>query len=238
MSEGKIRSVRAKARRMMRDGCADNQQIANTLHMSVFDVKRIRDDWIKQYNRKSGPWTDAETLELRSLIQTGMTYPEIAERLDRKLESVKKKAHTILHGERKRKWTPERKQRVIDMMDSGASARDIAEEFQVTRKAAHTIMTMVRREKGILSPNPHGARQEDPERPPLTDWPKWPGCQCGYCPMFDEVKLNRDGTITGICRSHTRVMNRDDFCTADELPPQRRKYPVEHKGGLAWVTLE
>lgn len=230
---GYVRSARAQIKMMIAEDM-DDRTIANKLQISLSVVKQVREQVDRQKQAKSGSWDETEIAVLQEMMQNGKTYQEIAEVLNRKTESVKARAQSVKGEGRKRKWTPERREKMMQMAEDGVPISDIARHFGVQKKTLQYALHTARRDAGISGTTNKYLDLE--ERPPLTDLPKHPGCQCGYCIYFKDAHRAGEFGIAGTCSVQGKMTARGDFCTADKRPPQNgKRYPILMGNKVVWV---
>ena len=107
---------------------------------------------------------------------------------------------------------------ILELYADGLNYKQIGALLGIDRKK---VASVVRRAEKIGFAAPGRDAETVPDvrmtrtetLPPLTDWPKYPGCQCGYCPEFQDIRYDREAGIAGVCRKSRRQCQRSDFCT-------------------------
>ena len=178
-------------------------------------------------------WTEEEKKQALAMLLDGKSYEEIGEKLGRSWESIRgvwkqQDEYKMQRQEKRIVW-----HEIAVRYRMGETAQSLADEY------GFTVDTVRAKVTGLRQGNPKRKYMKIIENPeslaPLTDWPKWPGCQCGYCSGFCGAKLMKNGNILGTCTALRKTVNRSDFCTAPEPPVKGDKYPIVLGGRLVWL---
>ena len=218
--------------RMSEEGAAI-KDIARALDVTESTVKRLRKTTGCKAARRL--WTEKEEEQAWALFTDGWSIGQISDALRRpfstveaRLRKTSKERGVTMYN---RKWTDEQREELVWMREQGMSVREIAQEKGITAKSVYDQLAAAGFGKH------HRARQSEmAELPPLTDWPKWPGIQCGYCQEFRDAGIAPNCEIRGRCAVLNQEMGRSDFCVADERPKRSGKFPVMYSNRMVWAV--
>jgi len=224
--------------RMSEEG-ANTVSIAEALGISVATVNRVKA--LMRAPRPKALCTADEEERLWQMHQDGFSVPEIADKLNRTIMSVESKMRKVLRQRMqtmgqasRRKWTPELEEELLNDYKAGMPQKKMSEKYHASIKTLDERLAKLRRRHNMTTRRHMG---DYGDLPPLTDWPKHPGCQCGYCPAFEKARFDRREGIVGRCAALNRRVQRADFCIADEEPLQVSKCMVMFDGKLMQVSF-
>lgn len=163
---------------------------------------------------------------MREMFEEGATIRQVAAVLDVSTSTVCRMKRLLNAPKTSERWTVAEDESVWDMHRKGYTVEEIALELNRSFPSVEARIVKLRKKRQTTNPRvskPHLCDWND--LPPLTDWPKHPGCQCGYCPHFYRPRMTQQG-IMGTCAVLQQMTQRSDFCIADEEPLQTLKFPI------------
>ena len=178
-------------------------------------------------------WSQEERTKLWDMHEAGVSHVKIAETLGRSLSAIEGEIYRTRTEHQTNRtarfWTDARKDELLALYDQGMSIEDICAHFNKRRSVILERLRKTKMERKRSDVSRHRNVVDDLATevlPPLTDWPKHPGKQCGYCPCFLNARIAKTGEIIGQCTVQNTEVSRSQFCTADSEPIQWQKYPV------------
>ena len=208
----------------------------------ICEILEISPKTVCRYIRASGHyaeerirWSEDETETLKEMLRDGYTMDDVARRIGKSWSCVYDKARRMGFLEfRRNRWTEESKLEFMELYTGGMGIAQIAKRYGMTKKSVVAYIRQFK-EENVLGRTYHVG--DYGELPPLTDFPKWPGCQCGYCPKFSDVRKDDAQGIIGTCTLLDKEMQRSDFCVAEEKPKQLKGYWVMAADKIVRIVL-
>ena len=160
---------------------------------------------------------------MRELFAAGASCADISLEMGVTANTVKRMKRMLGLHSAYDAWNPREEDELWRLHSEGVSNERISAMLGRPVAGVESRLARLRKRRQQTNPRKQYHVVVPDGMPPLTDLPKWPGCQCGYCPEMRGSRLTGEG-IVGWCAKVKHQVQRADFCEADDEPLQVPKW--------------